>query len=710
MTSKLLIVESPAKAKKIKSYLGSEWDVVASLGHVRDLPITGPEAYIKPPDFSIKYVTMKGKEATISALKTKSKGVEVYLATDPDREGEAIAWHLCKVLGLDPKTTPRVTYHEISEKAVKKAIENAAHINMHLVIAQEARRALDRIVGWEVSGPLSRWIGDKASAGRVQSPALRVIVERERAIRNFKANDFITISAIMDGWSMAFDPKMEEGEYFQDKDRAQEILERLNANEVLSVVRASSSTVKKSPSAPFTTSSLQSTASSRFKLDVEEVMKCAQGLYEGGHITYHRTDDPNLGDEGFALVKGYIESKAADGWEAVNSKRTFKAKEGAQEGHECIRPTHMEVESAGDTDTQRKVYDLIRKRTIACQMVDAEYKKNAVQAKDSVGEIFNGSGSVLTKAGWKEVYEEDDDNGDPAVPVLKQGDEVKAERGKIEFKKTKPPSRFSQATLVTELEKNGVGRPSTYASIIKVLFAREYVRSDKQSMIPTPLGEKVLDALDIFSFSHLDYTSGMETELDNIVSGKTNYKDILAILYDDIQTVLTERKEMGGRPKMVCPKDGCEGTITRYESKKKPGMFFWVCDTAEEGDPHRFIADDAGEPVWPPAADNRERRPCPVDSCDGTVVRIKGSNGYFWGCSTKAHSTLRDADGEPQAPTAGSSGSSGEAVDIKCPKCKKALTKRLTNGAQKPYLTCFNKHGPWWMNEDGTVGMEWKKK
>ncbi|MDA8376695.1 MAG: DNA topoisomerase, partial [Planctomycetia bacterium] len=348
---KLLIVESPTKAKHISHFLGDDWQVKASIGHIRDLEKSGDKSYVRPPDFKMNYSISDDKKEIVQGLKAAaSKADAVYLATDPDREGEAIAWHLCQVLGIKPSEAKRVTYQEVTESAVKKAVANPRTMDMKLVAAQEARRGLDRMVGWECSGPLSNVVGTKASAGRVQTPALRIIVEREQAIRAFKPTAYFQIMAHMpNGWRAAWVDGTAEGEYFQDQAFAKALADAFPSM-TLSVIQAENKPTKKGPPAPFTTSSLQQDGSRALKCGTEAIMKAAQSLFDHGHITYHRTDSPNLSGEGETLLRNALQSA---GLPVIPQPRKWKVKEGSQEAHEAIRPTDPSQEEAGTDATQQ---------------------------------------------------------------------------------------------------------------------------------------------------------------------------------------------------------------------------------------------------------------------------------------------------------------------------------------------------------------------
>lgn len=562
---KLLIVESPTKAKHIQHFLGKGWQVKASLGHIRDLPVTGDSAYIRPPDFQMKYVISDKHKEIVAGLKSAaSKAEGVYLATDPDREGEAISWHLAQVLGIKPSTALRVTYQEVTEGAIRKAVASPRRINMPLVAAQETRRALDRIVGWEVSGPLSGALNTKASAGRVQTPALRLIVERERAIRSFQTTSWCQVQARMAGhWRAIWQDGVRDGEYFQDRVFAQALAAALPTMP-LTVTNAGSKPSREAPPPPFTTSSLQMDASRALHIDAEQVMRLAQGLFERGLITYHRTDSPNLSEEGESLLRAETQRRH---WPLSEKPRRWKAKGDAQEAHEAIRPTDPANAGTELAPADRDLYVLIWKRAMASQMTDALYQVTAATLDGGVFHgrpaVFKATGRVLKDSGWRRLYTESEDEGetqDPSaannpVPVLSLGAILKAERGEVVEKKTTAPKRFTQATLIAELEKHGVGRPSTYANIIKVLFYRAYIEQKRQALSPTDIGERAIDVLMPFGFCSVDYTREIEATLDKIADGQSKPKELLARAYQDLQTILSTMPAVKDRLPRVAGKD-----------------------------------------------------------------------------------------------------------------------------------------------------------
>ena len=622
MCAKLLILESPGKVKKVQEILGSGWKVAASVGHVRDLPVK--EMGVAAPDFKPKYVpTDRGKDV-LSRLANLVKNAEaVYLATDPDREGEAIAWHLQDALKL--KDARRVTYAEITEKAIKAALDAPRSIDMALVAAQEGRRVLDRFCGYMVSGPLSNVAGEKLSAGRVQSPAVRLVVEREREIQNFRSTThygaeltFENVDNITDGWKAVWqvdewlkkacrDGKQprsvsEEGttlpasesesrtgrageRYLMDKALA----EKAAALRSLEVTDCKESESKVAPPAPFTTSSLQQAASNALKFTPKQTMQLAQRLYEQGMITYMRTDSPNLSEDAVEAIRAFCEGQ---GWPLVEKPRSWKSKEGAQEAHEAVRPTHIEIEEAGETADEKALYRLIRLRSLASQLEDAVYTVRLLQLTaelDGKQAVFEARGKTLLSHGWKVLTAEDaateDAPGEDAgaaepenpVPGMKPGTRPTAMAGTVLTRKTKPAPRFTEASLVRELEKCGIGRPSTYAAILDTIMSRGYVKTEKRFLVPTPVGVMVVDALQgNFSFIEYEFTRTMEQALDDIAAGKADYRAVIGESHARLEQELQAFARATGK---VCPK--CGKPMVRRVKKPgkdgKSGYDFWGC-------------------------------------------------------------------------------------------------------------------------------------
>ena len=593
MCAKLLILESPGKVKKVQEILGPGWKVAASVGHVRDLPVK--EMGVAAPDFKPKYTpTDRGKDVLSRLAGMVKNAEEVFLATDPDREGEAIAWHLQDALKL--KNAKRVTYTEITEAAIRAALSAPRSIDMALVAAQEGRRVLDRFCGYMVSGPLSNATGEKLSAGRVQSPAVRLVVDREKEIKAFSSTThygaeltFENVDNITDGWKAVFLvkhwlPDSAAGqEYLLDKSLA----EKAAALRALDVLDCKESESRTAPPAPFTTSTLQQAASSSLKFTPKQTMQLAQRLYEQGAITYMRTDSPNLSQEAVHAIRAYCEAK---GWPLVETPRKWKSKEGAQEAHEAIRPTHIEIEEAGETADEKALYRLIRFRSLACQLEDAVYAVRTLQLGadvDGKQALFEAKGRTLLSQGWKVLADQENGPDEGAeegekeplnpVPAMKPGTKATALTGTVTTKKTKPAARFTEASLIRELEKRGIGRPSTYAAIIDTISSRKYVTTEKRFLVPTPLGEKIVSGLcGHFSFIEYEFTRTMEQSLDDIAEGKAEYRAVIASAHDQLSKEVQEFAKATGK---VCEKCGkpMAHRVKKPGKDGKGGYDFWGC-------------------------------------------------------------------------------------------------------------------------------------
>lgn len=651
---KLMIIESPGKIAKLSSILGPGWEIAASVGHIRDLPLK--EMGVEAPDFKPRYELTERGGSIVARLKAKAQTAEaVYLATDPDREGEAISWHLQQCLKL--RNPQRVTFNEITPTAVKSAIVNPRTIDVNRVAAQEARRVLDRLVGYMVSPELSNQAAQRLSAGRVQSLAVRLVVDRERQIRAFKVTQHYGAQLIFAGaktdWSAEWLTKpdfvTEDEPYFTNKTFASAVAA---VRDVL-VKDFEESEAKRSPPPPFTTATLQQAASTALGLDPKPAMEAAQKLYEQGHITYHRTDNPNVSDESLGDIYAVAVSLGLD---MAQAPRKFKAKEGAQEGHPAITPTHWDVEEAGETTEQRALYKLIRLRAIACQLADARYavrtaQLEAVSSVDGKTVIFEAKGRTLVYAGWLKLLsgdqtaEDDEGEADQAnpIPVLEAGQRLTATDGKLLEKKTRPAARYTQATLVKKLEAEGVGRPATYAAILDNIVARSYVRVDKKFLMPTETGELIVDALvGRFEFLELGFTRDVEQTLDRVASGEATYRGVVQRVYEQLQGELSTL-QVSATPKHPCPE--CGKSLRRI---KGGSGFFWGCS----GHPTCSVTlpDERGNPG--------KKKPVEVSSfacakCGLSLIhRVKkGKGGYdFYGCSGYAKGckeTYPNKDGQP---------------------------------------------------------------
>lgn len=534
---RLVIVESPSKAKTIEKYLGEDFRVVASVGHIRDLPKSNKKAIDIEAGFVPHYEISKGKEHVIADIKKLAKKAdEVILATDPDREGEAIAWHIKEAVGLeDPK---RIVFHEITKEAVQEALENPRKIDNDLKEAQEARRVLDRLVGYDLSGLIWKKVRYGLSAGRVQSPALRILVEREREIRAFVPETFWKIFALLN--KLQFECSIEP----REKKEMERIL-ALGKEGSWNITDIKETEVKRAPKPPFITSTLQQAASSRLGYSPSNTMRIAQKLYEAGHITYMRTDSFNLGAQARADIERTVRSKFGDNY--YESHAFVKKSKNAQEAHEAIRPTHMNVTSAGSTDEQKKLYKLIWSRTLATQMKDALVMRTKVVANIEGETIpdFWLNGSRILFDGWTKA-DPAAQGEDVILPSLKVGQ--KLDLGKIfsEEKQTEPPARYSEAGLIKELEKRGIGRPSTYASIIKTVVDRGYVEKIQKALKPTDVGEVVSGFLETNFDKYISdtFTAEMEDELDEIALGKRTYKKTLEDFYKPFHAEVKSKEKV----------------------------------------------------------------------------------------------------------------------------------------------------------------------
>lgn len=571
MAKNLLIVESPAKAKTIEKILGSDFQVKSCFGHIRDLEKDEMGIDIKN-NFKPSYKISDDKIKVVNELRQLAKkSDEVWLASDEDREGEAISWHLCEVLDLDPATTKRIVFHEITKPAIKKAVDNPRLVNMNLVNAQQARRILDRIVGFELSPVLWRKISrsNSLSAGRVQSVAVRLIVEREREINGFNAISTYKAEAFFNANDINNKPVSFKAEYaskLTDQKAAQQFLEKcIGASYNVEDIQVKPA--KKSPSAPFTTSTLQQEASRKIGYSVSRTMQLAQRLYESGHITYMRTDAVNLSETALNNIKEEIYSSYG---ERYHQYRAYKNKnENAQEAHEAIRPTQMNVRNVEDMDLQR-LYDLIWKRTMASQMADAELEKTtALIGISTQQEKLTASGEVLKFDGFLKLYtegkdDEDNDDEEGMLPLLKVGQDLSLVEMKATERFSRPLPRYTEASLVKKLEELGIGRPSTYAPTISTIQNRNYVvkkdkdgirrtfailtlknnsisshtseentGAEKNKLFPTDLGNVVTDFLKLHFMKVMDYsfTAGIENEFDEIANGRKEWSRMLGDFY-----------------------------------------------------------------------------------------------------------------------------------------------------------------------------------
>ena len=682
MARYLVIVESPTKVKTIKKFLGSNYVVMASNGHVRDLPKSQMGVDLEH-DFEPKYITIRGKGEILAGLRKEVKKADkIYLATDPDREGEAISWHLAYLLGLDVEDHNRVTFNEITKTAVTNGIEHPRAIDMDLVNAQQARRILDRLVGYKLSPFLSQKIRRGLSGGRVQSVAVRIIVDRENEIRKFVPEEYWTLDAkfIPKGSRKAF-PASFYGDVdgkikISNKEQADKILAELEDAEY-QVVKVKKGTRRKSPAPPFITSTLQQEASRKLGFQARRTMKVAQELYEGvevadmgavGLITYMRTDSLRISEDAVKEAADYILERWGKKY-LPDTPRKFKVKANAQDGHEAIRPTmpNLSPDQVKDslTSDQYKLYKLIWERFIACQMSNCLQSTTQadIQAKNY---IFKASGYTVTFDGYTVLYEEGKDEEEEAkgaLPVLENGMPLKCKElvGNQHF--TQPPPRYTEASLIKALEENGIGRPSTYATTISTITAREYVTRENKTLKPTELGEVITKLMKEHfpKIVNIKFTAQVESELDEVEHGKEEWTQQLHTFYDEFSDTLKKAKEAMDGVKIQLEEDKtdiiCE--LCGRQMVVKTGRYgkFIACPGYPECKNIKKIINETGAE-------------CP--KCGGRVIVKKTKKGrVFYGCKEYPNCDFVSWD-EPSME--------------KCPQCGKTLLKKK---GKKPKLYCI---------------------
>ncbi len=651
---KLLIVESPSKAKTIEKYLKGDYRVVASVGHVRDLPKSNKSAIDIEAGFVPRYEVTPGKEHIVSELKSLAKkSDEVLLATDPDREGEAIAWHVAETCDL--KKPRRVLFYEITEKAVKEAVTHPRALDKNLRKAQEARRVLDRLVGYDLSGLVWKKVRYGLSAGRVQSPALHILAVREKEIRAFQPETYFIITA--DTETKDKEPlRLTCMEQPATKERTDEILALARSNK-WEVVSVTTTEALRRPNAPFTTSTLQQSASSRLGLSPSRTMRAAQKLYEKGFITYMRTDSVSLSEDIIPVLAGIVRKEFGEKYVSV---RRYKTKsKNAQEAHEAIRPTDPTKKSAGFTDDEKKLYQLIRTRALSSQMADAEILRTKIIANtvDRALPDFSVNGSHLLFDGWL-ACDRAARGDDVEVPKAQASDPLTLKDIVSEEKQTEPPKRYTEAGLVKELEKRGIGRPSTYASIVKTIQDRGYVEKEGKSLKVTDTGIVVDD----FLFTHFDeivseqFTADMENKLDEIAQGERDYAKTLSEFYTPFSKEVKAKDKkidkvtnMGDAPDDIkCPKCGSKMVV----KLARTGTFL-SCSRFPDCDGARTI--DGKELEGP----KETGEACPQCK-DGKLVERDGRYGRFVACSNYPKCKYIKKDAIPQNGTG-----------VQCPVCKK---------------------------------------
>lgn len=548
MTQRLIIVESPSKAKHIQHYVEPGDRVVASFGHVRDLP--KKEMGVERPNYVPTYVPTEKGARTLSQLRKEMYGVDmVILASDPDREGEGIAWHLREALKLKPGQYQRVTYGEVTKSAIQHALANPRDIDMKLVAAQEARRVLDRLVGYRLSFPLGDAINAgldwekrqerQASAGRVQTPVLRLIVEREEEINKFKSTKHYSVILTTEfGFDATWDTKpflSDEKPYVTDRLLAMQAA----SPRTITVMEQATKRRTRRPNPPFTTSTMQQVASVRLKINSTKIMDAAQKLFEAGAITYHRTDSVNLASEAVDAIRAYAKSK---GLPLPDKPQVYENKESAQEAHEAVRPVDPTILRADGypkgkdlTIDALRLYEIIHERAIACQLAD---KVDDVTTLVAVGEVQGKEFQYQAKAvrnvepGFTVLTKVDEKDESVDMPPLEKGQVIKVDKGEVKDRKTNPPPRFTEATLLAQLDKLGIGRPSTWAGILANITGKKFIHIDKKSLqySPTQLGKDIIDRVRPTTFAGIDFTSTMEHHLDLIAKGKSRFVDVVQVM------------------------------------------------------------------------------------------------------------------------------------------------------------------------------------
>jgi DNA topoisomerase-1 len=700
----LVIVESPAKAKTIKKYLGADFDVLASYGHVRDL-VPKEGAVDTEHGFSMKYDVIERNSKHVKAIVDKQKKAEaLFLATDPDREGEAISWHLYELLKskkmLKDKPVHRVVFHEITKRAIQEAIQHPRELAMELVNAQQARRALDYLVGFNLSPLLWKKIRRGLSAGRVQSPALRMIVEREDDIDAFVAREYWSIEADLLKEQQGFSAKLSmlQGEKIEQfsitteaaAHAAEKALMQAAAGK-LDVLKVEKKQRKRNPASPFITSTLQQEASRKLGFTASRTMRVAQQLYEGidigsgavGLISYMRTDSVNLATEAIAEIRDYI--KAQYGKEFLPAAaRLYKTKaKNAQEAHEAIRPTSISLAPKDIADhlskEQLKLYDLIWKRTLACQMVHATIDTVSADLGAGTVGIFRASGSTIAKPGFMSVYLEgkddhSDTDDDKLLPSFTEGESINLQAIRPEQHFTEPPPRYNEATLVKALEEHGIGRPSTYASIISTLQDREYVDMDGKRFLPTDVGRVVSKFLTSYFTRYVDYdfTAKLEDELDAVARGEGEWVPLLEKFWKPFKEQVDHTGEHVKRSDVTqeatgeaCPECGHELMIRLGRN----GRFIGCSHYPECG-----YTRDMGNGSSSSEPEKVEGRQCPL--CSSDLIIRQGRYGKFIGCSSYPDCRHIEPLEKPMDTA------------VSCPKCHNGTLMQRKSRRGKIFYSC----------------------
>lgn len=681
----LLIVESPAKAKTIGKFLGKNYTVKASVGHVRDLPKSKLGIDVEN-NFEPNYITIRGKGDVIKELKKEAKKADnVFLATDPDREGEAISWHLAKILNLDESKEIRIEFNEITKDAIKKASKNPRKINVDLVDAQQARRVLDRLVGYNISPLLWKKIEKGLSAGRVQSVALKLVIDREREIMDFVPEEYWTLELEVKKSKKKFAAKF-VGTLIEDKVNKVKIKNEEEVNAILSVLDKSKIAVYKTektksyskPSAPFTTSTLQQEANRRLNFPAKKTMMVAQQLYEGinikgegsvGLVTYIRTDSFRLSDEAVNSAKEYILSNYGEKYYMSRVFTKSKKNENkVQDAHEAIRPTYVTKNPDHIKDSltsdQYKLYSLIWKRFVACQMADAEYDVTKALLNGN-GNIFESSGKSLVFDGYKTVYKYSDESESKLLPELEKDELLDITKIDPEQHFTQPPARYTEASLIKDLEERGIGRPSTYAPTITTITSREYVVKDKGYLFPTDMGFLVTEMMEKY-FSKImneKFTADMENNLDEIASGKVEWHDVIKEFYKDFKTELDvaekEMEEIEIKDEISDVK--CENCGEFMVVKKGRYGKFLACPNYPECKNTKPLG----------GKDAAEETDEVCELCGSKMLKRKGRYGEFLACSN--YPSCKNT--KPIIKT----------IDVDCPKCGGKIAVKYSKAGRRFY-------------------------
>lgn len=611
---KLMIIESPGKLKKLRPMMKAlrpheDWQVVASGGHIRDLPVNGQDDSMITTgvrkNYSLIYEVLDKSTRYLRSIKDAvKKADEIFLATDPDREGESISWHIKEAAGI--RAYQRITFNEITQKRVNEALASPRLIDMNRVAAQECRRAMDRIVGYLVTKELRRLTGKPTTAGRVQSPAVYLVVLREREIRNFvvithfSARLHFTTPDGTSSWSADWQPVPD----FATKDHPyvqnNELAELVTATKHVVVESCEDRQAERNPPAPFISSTLQQAASNSLKWDPDKTMQVAQHLFEQGVITYHRTDNPNIPDEAMPDIQAVA---AALGLKAVSNRRAFEAAEGAQEGHPAITPTHWEEPEAGESTEEQALYRLIRIRALASQLDAAIYDvrtaKLVAPGPDGKALRFNASVRTVAYPGWLKLLkaddtEEQDESGKTSkhnpVPALAARQVLPVHQGECLSKETQPPARYTKASLIKEMERRGIGRPSTFASILKNITSKGLIGEKNRKLVPEALGEETIAKLEgVFSFLELTFTRDLERDLDRIAQGQDSYRAVITKMHQRLEQELCSQaaqpsvnmqpnnKTNASVPSAEFKCGQCGEGLVRRTKTGKGGWDFWGC-------------------------------------------------------------------------------------------------------------------------------------